>query len=154
MQRMWIILKPLRAPVSLESLSSSELGPGAKTWGATALEHMRPRKAAAGPLYRARLPAWGRGGVLGAATARSPLARPKRQVWRLCNGRALPSGGLGVAISRRELRCEARSEALHVASYAQAKLEPGKWKRKKKLDFILWPRFYLYFPRLVDELCR
>ena len=48
MQCMWIILKPLRTPVSLESLSSSELGPGAKPWGATALERMRPPKGRGG----------------------------------------------------------------------------------------------------------
>ena len=43
---------------------------------------------------------------------------------------------------------------LHVAPSEYLKLDKAQWKRKKKrLDFILLPRFYFYFPVIINGLC-
>ena len=142
----WIILKPLPTHMSLENVSSLDLDPGAEKSGTTALERMRPLKAAVGAAWQSAGLQPKEGSEFSAQLQSAPVSRDWSAWCGIsANGRALQSGGLAIAVSRQELRCEARAWGSACGILWASKARPcTKEKEKKKRDFMT--QILLVFP--------
>ena len=150
----WIILKPLPTPMSLENVSSLDLDPGAEKSGTTALERMRPLKAAVGAAWQTSGLQPEEGAEFSARLQSAPLSRDWSARGGIsANARALQSGGLAIAISRQELRCEAPAWGSAHGILWASKVRPST-KEKEKKEVRLYDPDSTCILRIVDELWR